>query len=164
LDNAREPENAETSLDSWLLDSSTPELFPSQWRDPERLNMTRKPVLTLGTSLICGAAWAGNNLVENPNQAIWKFSQDLDVPHIAWAKPLAVEPVRATIAAPRGAYRDAVELCQRVTIEANRIMTSSFTEAASSCRVMRRSVFRVWLRQPCVIPSAFIAPVSGSPC
>jgi hypothetical protein len=92
----------------------------------------RKHALVLGLAFLACVAYAGNNLVENPNQAIWKFSQDMDVPHVAWAKPLAGKPVRATIIAPRVAYRDAVELCQRLSVEVNRVMTSSFAEAASS--------------------------------
>ena len=46
-------------------------------------------VCIMAPSLVSGAYGGGANYVENPNQVLWKFSEEMDVPHIAWAKPLA---------------------------------------------------------------------------
>jgi len=77
----------------------------------------------------------GANFVGNPNQMRWKFSEEMDVPHIAWAKPLAGGPVNATIIAPvfyweaggGCVYRDVAELCQRLSVHVNPVMTKDHT-------------------------------------
>ena len=91
-------------------------------------------VLLWGMGPMAGAGFAGTNFAGNPNQIRWKFSEEMDVPHIAWAKPLAGGPVRATVIAPvlfwnNGggfAYRDVAELCQRLSLHINPVMTKDF--------------------------------------
>ena len=92
--------------------------------------------LALGGLLatICFAAPPGvcrNNFLENPNQPLWQFSPAMDVPHIAWAKPYAGGPLRATVIGPRLDYRDTAELCQRLSLEVVPIITNSYAQITS---------------------------------
>ena len=81
-----------------------------------------------GIGWLVSVAMGGNNLVDNPNQVRWKFSPEMDVPHIAWAKPLAGKPVAATIVGPWYTYRDVVELCQRLSLNVTPLMTDGFSQ------------------------------------
>jgi hypothetical protein len=73
-----------------------------------------------------------SNLEANPNNIQWKFSQDGNFQHIKWAKKLVGDPIVATIIGPCLAYRDVVELCQRLDVKVNRIMTCSYTRIADN--------------------------------
>ena len=89
-----------------------------------------------GLSVLAAALCrAGTNYTDNPNQTRWKFSDEMNVPCIVWAKPLAGGPVQATVIAPSlswtvgysFAYRDVVELCQRLAVRVTPVMTADFT-------------------------------------
>jgi hypothetical protein len=80
------------------------------------------------SQISCITSYGGNNLLDNPNQVRWKFSPEMEVPHIAWAKPLAGKPINASIIAPWYTYRDVVELCQRLSINVNPLMTDGFNQ------------------------------------
>ena len=100
----------------------------------ERSRLSAKWVWVLTLSLVSGV-YGGANYVDNPNQVLWKFSAEMDVPHIAWAKPLAGGPVNATIIAPAVSwemgggflYRDVAELCQRMSIHVNPVLAANRT-------------------------------------
>ena len=101
----------------------------------ERSRLSAKWVWVLTLSLVSGVYGGGANYVDNPNQVLWKFSAEMDVPHIAWAKPLAGGPVNATIIAPAVSwemgggflYRDVAELCQRMSIHVNPVLAANRT-------------------------------------
>ncbi len=85
-------------------------------------------VCMLALGLVSGVYGASDNFRGNPNQVRWKFSQEMDTPHIAWAKPLPGAPVNATIIAPALAYRDVAELCQRLSVHVTPVMTESYQQ------------------------------------
>lgn len=126
------------------------------------MRITLLAVVAVPFLWLCSMApelYGGNNLLDNPNQVIWKFSPGMwdgtleganvqvskgsakevgrrpgpIFPYISWGRPLAGKPVQATIIAPHRSYRDVVELCERLSLAVTSIQTSSFTEAASSC-------------------------------
>ncbi|MGD0092606.1 MAG: hypothetical protein ABSE73_22050 [Planctomycetota bacterium] len=94
----------------------------------------RKQAMWFGavTVLLGGIAYGSTNLADNPNQVRWKFSPEMESPHIAWAKPLAGGPATATIIAPWYTYRDAVELCLRLAITVNPLMTDGFNQVPNT--------------------------------
>lgn len=74
----------------------------------------------------CGVGAVGRtNILDNPNQVRWKFSGEMATPHIAWGKPLAGGPVRATVIGPALAYRDVGELAQRLAMRVNPVFAES---------------------------------------
>ena len=83
-------------------------------------------------SIVATQSFGGDNFRDNPDQVRWKFSPEMEVPHIAWAKPLEGKPVMATVVAPWHTYRDVVELCQRLSVTVNPLMTDGFNRIPMS--------------------------------